>query len=181
MLYQGAVDPSTVNFVENMTLDHQRNLLLFNPVVVNPTPVQRCWYWWQCRRLPQDPVIIVELEGQLRLVSGAWQWLALGSQQRSVSVAVYTQRPWPLPESLALVSADQFIDKQQIQHSRARFDFFEQQARPHSRLWQLRLVYRDRGLQAQVNLGQGQQIKTVDYGYTAMESLSRLFKLADSL
>lgn len=180
MIYRGLINPCAVNFVANMTPWHQRNLLLFDPRSEKVNALERCYYWYRARKKP-DPVIVAEINGQLQLVSGAYAWLSYGAQSRELDVEVYTQSARSLPESLFedLYGSELTIDS--IEHSRTRFNYFESTVAVPRRDWQLRLTYGRAGVKALTKLGSGQQIKTIDWGYHAMDTLATVFSVADQL
>jgi len=180
VIYRGLINPCAVNFVANMTPWHQRNLLLFDPRNEKVNALERCYYWYRARKKP-EPVIIAEIDGQLRLVSGAYAWLSYGAQSRELDVEVYTQQTWPLPHALVEDLYGSALTIDVVEHSRTRFNHFESTAVIPRRDWQLRLTYSRSSVKAMTKLGSGQQIKTIDWGYHAMDTLALVFSMADQL
>jgi hypothetical protein len=180
MIYRGLLNPCAVDFVANMTPWHQRNLLLFDPRDEKISALERCYYWYRARKKP-EPVIIAEVNGQLRLVSGAYAWLSYGAQSRELDVEIYTQSTWPLPHALFEDLYGQELTLDIIEHSRTRFNYFENTVAVPRKDWQLRLTYSRSGVKAMTKLGAGQQVKTIDWGYHAMDTLATVFSVADKI
>jgi hypothetical protein len=180
VIYQGTVNPRAVNFVENMSSWHQRNLLLFDPRYDKIVPIERCYFWWRANRR-SETVIIAETAGQLKLVSGAYAWISHGAQNRDIDVKVYTQRHWPLPETLTLSSQSAELTLDDVEHSRNRFDHLEKSLRVNRNNCQIRVVYNNQGVKGMAKMGMGQQVKTVNWGYHAMDTLATVFTVADQI
>jgi hypothetical protein len=181
--YTGSLMPNAVNFLENMQPQHQRNQLLFNPLCRAPNALERCYYWWQRsgRHGVVEPAIILEINQQLRLVSGEFYWLAQGALGKPCAVEVYTLEPQQSSESLAVDEGDHSLSLEQIEHSRNRFHYAETSIKIKKNDWQLRLHYKDNILQGMATIGQGRNYKTIEYQDTTMSSLARVFDLADRL
>ena len=182
IVYRGAINPVTVNFVTNMTLEHQRNLIFFDPRRESTTALERCYYWWRNHsNIVRPSILIREINQQLRLVSGAMAWLALGARSTPVNIEVWTEKTWPLPETLCVEHYVPELSLDMIEQNRARFNYLENSIKIKKHQSQLKLQLHQNTVKGLVCMGHGARVETVYYRDNIMATLNTAFNLADAM